>query len=323
MLGLRQAGIQKKCGYCCRKLPLDCFASRVVKGEEVVYSKCETCRPKHLKSSHTSANNAENNKRFKQSEKGKASEKRFKQSEKGKASNKRYAQSEKGKAAMKRKNQSEKGKASNKRYAQSEKGKAKQKSARQSEKGKASRKRFLETKKKRRAADPAYCLMGNISRLAVFLVSLEKKNSPAFVKRTSFTSGANFRNHIRREAAKRGWTLADHGTKFQIEHKIPQEAFDFNDTEDVKRCWSHANVHAMTKEENMAKSYTIVDALCLDVGAEKYPKAWGGRIPSEEEKQAFYAKCRAAFSQAGPSAGNDYASSEEKEPMEEDSDSDS
>eukprot|EP00966_Prymnesium_polylepis_P012804 294348-Prymnesium_polylepis.1 len=75
----------------------------------------------------------------------------------------------------------------------------------------------------------------------------------------------------------------------------------------------------------MAKKWFIVEALCLEVGAEKYseyPKAWDGRMPTEEENQAFYDKCRAAFSQAGPSAGNDYASSEE-EPIEEDSDSDS
>jgi hypothetical protein len=266
MLGLQQVGAQNKCDRCKKHLPLGCFATHVVKGEEKVYTKCEMCRPKHAKSNNTSSNRAENTKRFQQSEKGKANQKR----------------------------------------------------ARQSDKGKAAKKRELETKKKRLKEDPAYAMMGTIASLATRLVSGRQKNSPTFVARTSFKSEADFIKHIRREAAKRGWTLADYGTKFQIEHKIPQEAFDFSDPEDVKHCWSHSNVHVMTPEENMEKSWFIIDEMCLDVRVEKYPKSWAGRIPTEEEKKAFYAKCLAALSQAGPSDA--YASDEAM--MDENSDSD-
>ena len=74
----------------------------------------------------------------------KEAQKRYRQSEKGKAAQKRYQQSEKGKEvqkeARKRYRQSEKGKEVQKRYQQSEKGKKAQKAA---------QKRYRQSRKKK------------------------------------------------------------------------------------------------------------------------------------------------------------------------------
>ena len=77
---------------------------------------------------------------------------RYNQTEKGKARKRCYEQTEKYRAAKKRYTQTEKGKASQKRYVQSEKFKANQKRYRQNKKGKASyRKAYLRNPEKFKA----------------------------------------------------------------------------------------------------------------------------------------------------------------------------
>ena len=89
--------------------------------------------------------------------------------------------------------------------------------------------------------------------------------------------------------------MEDYVEKWEVEHAIPQEAYDFADPEDVKRCWSPDNVRGLKREDNMAKGVLILDDLCRRIGPEFYPADWEGKVPSEEEKEAFYARCRAAW----------------------------
>ena len=233
---LKPAGIQKKCNHCKKSLDLGQFEKHLVKTVMTAYSKCITCRPKHLASAHTSANEA-------------AVQKRFKQSTKGKIANKRFDQSDKGKAR---------------------------------------KKRLLDTKKKRRACDPAFALMEAIGTASRHLVSGRHIESPTFLARTSFDTESQFRDHVKAAAERIGFTMSQYGDEFDVEHAIPQEAYNFSNPEDVKRCWSAANVRAMTPSDNKAKGVTLIDELCMEVGSEYFPLSWNGRLQTHDEKEAFY-----------------------------------
>eukprot|EP00966_Prymnesium_polylepis_P080336 1860947-Prymnesium_polylepis.1 len=89
----------------------------------------------------------------------------------------------------------------------------------------------------------------------------------------------------------------------------------------------------------MEKSFKIIDSFCTEVGSDRWPTSWNGAIPTQEQKEAFYARVRegqaqatgagssstAYTSAAEDSAEEDSATEElgEEDSEEEDSDSDS
>jgi hypothetical protein len=299
----------KKCGYCCKWLSLDAFA--INPKSKALYSKCEPCRPKHAASANTSVNRTAlvsahkktdkgkaTRKRAKTSEKGKATQKRAKTSEKGKAANKKYDTSEKGKARQRRANTSEKGKATQRRAKTSEKGKATQRRAKTSEKGKAAEKRYREgdagkaaaerfsaKRQKRRQESPAMRLAGAIKCAADHLLAGRIETSPTFLERTSFDSEKDFIEHMKTECLKNGLVFEDRGS-WTIDRKIPEEAYDFDNPNDVLRCWSPANITAMTHHDNMEKSWKFTDHWIASAGPACYPLSWQNRPPTDEMKKA-------------------------------------
>ena len=244
----------KKCHNCTQMLPLSRFGTHVFRGAEKVYAKCIECRPKVAKS------------------------------------NKKYDESDKGIAANKKYKESDKGIAANKKYNESDKSIAKEKRAKKSEAGVARRKREEKVVSLRRKLDPAFRLYLCLGTSACHLVSGRTKSSPTFLQHTSFASVKAFLDHVEESTRKLGCTMAEYGEKWVIEHAIPQEAFDFSNPEDVKRCWSTANVRAFGPKENDKKGVKIIDELCMEIGAAHFPAAWNGQIPTETEKQALYAK---------------------------------
>jgi hypothetical protein len=298
MLGLRQAEETKKCLRCCKWLPPTAFA--INPKTEAPYSKCEPCRPKHAATNNTSVNRAANNaahkktdkgkatrKRAKTSEKGKAAQKRFKTSEKGKATNKKYDTSEKGKAKKKRAKTSEKGKAANKKYNTSEKGKAKEKRYREGDAGQAAAERFSAKRQKRRQESPALRLAGAIKYAANNLLAGRIDNSPTFLERTPFDSEAQFLAHMEAECRKNDLVFEDRDS-WTIDRKIPEEAYDFDNRDDVLRCWSPANITAMTHHDNMEKSWKFTDHWIASAGPACYPLSWQNRPPTKEMKKAHH-----------------------------------
>jgi hypothetical protein len=250
-------------------------------------------------------NNAVVRRAYKQSEAGKAANKRYDESEKGKATAKRARTSEKGKATAKRARTSEKGKATEKRYAKSEKGKATAKRARTSENGKAANKRYDESEKgkaankrctanrqDRRRASTAMRMDNTILCAANKLISGRIKTSPTFVERTGFASEAEFLAAV--EATfQPGMTFANNGTVWELDHNVPREAYDFDDPEDIKRCWSPKNVHALTCSANAEKSWKLIDQYILEAGLECLPVAWNGKFPDNDFKIAHDANMTA------------------------------
>lgn len=193
-------------------------------------------------------------------------------------------------------NQTAKGKASVARANKSIAGKERQKRYHETPKAAERSKRHFAVRCKRRAEDPGYKMSENIRTLASRVLATNW-NSPMFADRTSFVCVEHFRQHIAIELTRLNpdFTMEGRGTLWEPDHKIPVEAYDFTDPVDIKRCWSPANIHCMTPHDNRSKRFKIVDALCNDVGTSYFPVAWNGRIPTDAEKQAFYAKCLAAY----------------------------
>jgi hypothetical protein len=137
-------------------------------------------------------------------------------------------------------------------------------------------------------------MMLKIKSLAVSLLNGTLSNSPSFVSRTGFKSAAHFRRHIA-STLPANLKLSDHGTKWHIDHIIPQQAYDFGNSEDIKKCWSPANVRGIPPKQNNEKKWKIIDELCEGVGYANYPATWGGCIPNDQEKQELYKVWMTAF----------------------------
>jgi hypothetical protein len=303
MLGLRQESEVKKCGRCCKTLDVGCFSTNPK--TSALYSKCEGCHPKHAATANSSANRAETRrafdaseagkaaaKRYKQSDAGKEKEKRYKQSDVGKEKEKRYKQSDVGKEKEKRYNATDSAKESKKEYKQSEAGKEADKRYREGEAGQEAAKRFVSNRAERRRASTAMRMDNTIHCASNRLISGRYKTSPTFVERTGFASESAFLAAV--EATfQTGMTFANHSTVWELDHKIPREAYDFDDPEDVRRCWSPKNVHALTCSTNKEKSWKLVDQYIFEAGVECLPVAWKGQFPDADFKIAHAAKMMA------------------------------
>ena len=202
------------------------------------------------------------------------------------------------------------------KYKGTDKRKVSNKRAKESVNGRATKKRWCESEKRRRVADPVYARRLSLKAHACGLLNGTQHTSPTFIRASGFATENEFINHVRACYSAIGKTLADRGNT-DMEHKIPVEAYDFSNPEDVRRCWSAANVWAMDHVANMKKNVTIDDLLCHQVGVANWPVSWNGQIPTDEEKRALYAKWKQAWA-APPAAGpsNDVESSDD------DSDSD-
>jgi hypothetical protein len=139
--------------------------------------------------------------------------------------------------------------------------------------------------------------MLDVSCTASKLVSGKFKSSATFANRTGFESVDSFLRHMKSRAEAIGMDMCQYGHDegWVIEHTIPKEAYTFADPDDVRRCWSKSNVRAMCPKGNKEKGVTIVDELCIEVGAENYPASWNGQIPTMQEKESFYIACKKAW----------------------------
>tara|TARA_Y100000816_G_scaffold270725_1_gene234709 strand:- start:187 stop:921 length:735 start_codon:yes stop_codon:yes gene_type:complete len=217
---------------------------------EMTKSRCDPCRIKHN----------DHQKTWHKTEKGQAAMTRGNHSEKGRERSKRFWKSDKGK----KKNRAEGAKIAKKRHSKSEK-------------GVASRKR------KNRQLDV------KILKAVNQLLCGEKKYL-SIVDQTCFKTGTarEVKEHFQRTLVGTGWTMDDRGTKWCIEHAIARCWYDHSDPEDVLRCWSHENMYAGDKDAGTAKGVRILDSECIRAGANNWPKAWNGEMPSEEERQKMY-----------------------------------
>jgi hypothetical protein len=147
------------------------------------------------------------------------------------------------------------------------------------------------TKRKKRAQQSHGIRVANcIKSAAVSLIIGSQRSSPKFVERTHFVSEDEFLAHVRAACNENGFDYADRAA-WELEHKIPLEAYDVDNPEDMRRCWSPGNVHVMSKADNLEKSWKLIDHWIASAGVDCFPAAWMGAPPTEEMKKAHHDKC--------------------------------
>jgi len=297
--------MEKKCGNCKHVLLLLCFATKPKTNE--LYVNCEKCRSKDAdqKRKKRAADKAERDAVLE-------------------AGGKLVCQDcglqpleafglnpTTGKPLTRCKPCNEKNNAQDAEYKKTEAGKAVRKKYNESEIGKAAVKRFRDNRTERRHESTAMRMDDTIMSASNSLIRGRYMTSPTFLERTSFTSEVHYLSVL--EATFEGeMTLANHGPVWEVEHKIPREAYDFDDPEDVNRCWSAKNVHAMTVAANKEKSWQLLDEYITAAGVANFPKAWNGKHPDAAFKAIHNAKMMAwkmladAASEQ-PSGSNDVA----------------
>jgi hypothetical protein len=169
------------------------------------------------------------------------------------------------------------------------------------EAAKAAKVRMKDAIRERRRSDPLLRKRDAIKCAASNVVAGRIATSETFVERTAFESTEDFLDVIKMDAVAKGFQWAKYGSEWQIDHKIPQDAFDFGNDDDVRRCWSRKNVHCLSTADNKAKSWKLLDHYLMEAGAENFPTSWNGQLPDEEFKRNFYAQRVAPKDVGGPS----------------------
>ena len=262
----------------CGPLPFEKFGFNAKTGKPL--KRCKPCNVTML----------EQGAKYRKTADGKAAAKRGNQSVAGKAAKQKYRESADGKATAKREKQSPKRKAAIKLAKQSVAGKERAKRSRQSIKGKEAAKRFSDRRTERRHESTAMQMDVKIQSLSSRLLSGRYEKSPTFLKRTGFASESEYRTVVESTFEDGVMTWENHGSVWQLDHKIPREAYDFDNQVDIKRCWSAKNVQALTKAANLAKSWKLIDQYVTAAGVENFPVSWGGKFPDVDFKNAHAAK---------------------------------
>ena len=165
-----------------------------------------------------------------------------------------------------------KGKQSNATRAKNEAGVRARKKYAESDKRKKTRNEHYD----RHKDDPGRALWNAIKTAASNVLSGRQEDSPNFVARTFFNSTEHFRDHMIANKPV-GTTMAQYGSVWEIDHKIPQSQYDFTDPDDARRCWCPENVWG--SKENKKKHAALIPELCHSVPVEMWPGAWGGVCP--------------------------------------------
>jgi hypothetical protein len=245
----------KNCGKCQKLLPVSVFG---YKPDGALFKQCEPCR-----------------------ENVNAAKKRYKDGDKFKATLTAYYATGAPQASSKRYKETDEYEAWKKRYKDSNKNKERMR-------------RMLDRQKDRRAANPEWKLMVNTITSAHMVLTGAIKNSPNFLTRTGWESDA-FRIHVLASVPPgSGFTIANYGKTgvWEIDHRIPQQAYNFADPNDILRCWNPRNVRGISRVENKSKGMKLLDDQMAYVCADCFPASWNGEVPTEEERQAFYQRVK-------------------------------
>ena len=148
----------------------------------------------------------------------------------------------------------------------------------------------------KRKTKPDQKLRSALQRRLNRLLKGARHNSAAVFANTEFASGEQVVEHFKSKLGP-GMTIDNHGTVWDMEHTIACRWYDHNDEDDVKRCWSLANLRCMTGSDNWSKGIDIPDdATLYEIGVDHWPKAWNGQIPDRDKLREQFHKDRVAAS---------------------------
>ena len=118
-------------------------------------------------------------------------------------------------------------------------GKAADKKYKEGEAGKAARERQKKLRNARQRAryamDPAYKLMCQIGISLAEFISGRRATAGTFAAHAGMSADDMY-DHLVDQLKAKGLKMDDYGITWEVEHKIPQEMYDFSDPADVKRC---------------------------------------------------------------------------------------
>ena len=164
-----------------------------------------------------------------------------------------------------------------------------------SEKGKKLLKIHQEVAK----SDPSVNLFNRLRNSVTHVLSGRCNVCGFFTKHTGITAPQLLTHFESFFSDNNGFNWQNYGKMWQNDHGIPQNAYKpyslvngelVLDEEEVKRCWSLANMKPKTAKDNKEKQNKIIDAECLLTGISNFPKSWNGQIPTDSEKEKLYAE---------------------------------
>ena len=208
---------------------------------------------------------------------------------KTKKQTKAYRVTEHGKSKTKERNSTENAKASKAAYRNGSIGKAKAKTYASSEKFLKKCRQYAKTPAAKQHRKQHYDENKlSTSLMNAFARVIRGGKSPIAVLNSSFESELHIREHIAKQLQATSYSYEDFGggaTNWSIDHAIPRCAYNHDDPEDVRRCWSPSNVRVMNTKANKEKWNAIVEQVVLLVSANCWPKAWGGVLPRNGSKK--------------------------------------
>jgi len=111
------------------------------------------------------------------------------------------------------------------------------------------------------------------------------QDSAVFDAATEFESSTELRAHL--AETWKEWDIEmnweNYGVVWNIDHRIPTEAYDHSIQENIQRCWSKANMRACPPDINAAKKDKVLKSQCDVVGLRYFPVGWEGEVPGSAE----------------------------------------
>ena len=264
------------CRNCQKQLPLACFGTRKFRGEIVPVKACFQCmaHTNKLKRASTKTPNA-------RASRAKTIQKYVKTDGYG-ASMKRYHKSEKGVLRKKRANGSEAQKRGKAKYRASEKFAQTTSTYRASDRHKEIR----ATEYNRTHSDPGRHLEHAIGVVMGHMLDGKRDKSKKVIASSGFKNAEELRTHLE-STFEDGMAFDNHGryvkggpAVWHIGHRIARWHFDPKTyPEDMKRCWSPANLFAQWADENMSAGTKLPLLPVLILLKDYWPTGWGGKLP--------------------------------------------
>jgi len=187
-----------------------------------------------------------------------------------------------------------------KKWKKTPKGKECNKRSRHTEAGKARQLRNSKKVYSKRRLNTAWKLKQGIGNRIREMLRNTGTISGKVSEYTSIESGESLKQHIESLFPKDGsmsWENWGHRGEdiWNIGHRIAQAMYDAQDPNDMKRCWSFANIFPQWSIENQILGTTLPSNEELLELKTIWPKSWRGKLPNSDERICLEARSRNVF----------------------------
>jgi len=141
--------------------------------------------------------------------------------------------------------------------------------------------------KEKYANSPSYRLVCTMRHRMWESLQVNTRKSATFFKyAVDFSTPKDVGDFIITEAKKIGLDFERYGSIWHVDHSIACFWYDFNNDEDVVRCWRKKNLAPMEKKLNQEKGIHLpAMPQLIEIGSDVWPACWKGVPPSAEEER--------------------------------------